>query len=247
MNRFIKNIISLCMCMAMIFINLTSSYAAVPFYAENEMNMLFFGGKASSFSSFASQEKTFAYAISEYLGREYNINQANVLNFSEPLEGLKKGYDSLLRYEKALKVALAFLTFSGSETQDDLAYAEAIIRNLYSKNDKVVVNFIVLPNGDNSADISKIKALASHYGIYIHNLCEKKAVLNKFGKFEFAEHFAGEDSPNEKGHDVIARIIIDDLKTVNWYSPIKNNDVIIYENTMDTVVVSSWLMSISTS
>ena len=230
MNHFIKNIISLCLCMTVIFGIGAASYAAVPFYEENEINMLFFGGNASTYDSASSEKTSYSYMISEYLGRIYNINQANVLNLSKSLEGMKNGYISLEKYENVLKPSMAFFTFSGSEAEADFAYAEGIIRKLYSKNDKVVVNFIVLPNGKNDYDLSEIRTLASHYGIYVHNLCDKEALLSQYGKFDFNELFLREDFPTQKGHDAISRIIINDLKTKNWYSSVKNNDAVIYEN-----------------
>lgn len=223
MNKFIEKIVSFCLCMAVVFGLTTSPYAA-PF--DDETNILFFGKNSVYVGETSNDKTTFAYEIGEYLREVYNKEQANVLNLSDISEGFKAGFDSLNKYE--INPTFAFFTFNGSETETELAYAEGVIRKLYEKNNSQVVNFIILPDGEENTDISRVLSLAEYYGIYVHNIRNEEARLKPYGKFDFNKLFSNGGMPNVEGHEVIARTVINDLKTENWHNSINYKDNAIY-------------------
>lgn len=230
MNDFVKKLISFCLCMAVVFGIMSPSYAEVPFESEKEINILFFGGACASYDSASDEKNTYTYMVSEYLAEVYNKEQANVLNLADGNDGFEAGFYALDNYEAKLKPTYAFFAFDGSEQETDLAYAEGIIRKLYEKNKSLVVNFIVLPDGNENTDISKIEKLAEYYEIYIHNIRNEEKLLVQFGKFNFNELFLNGGVPNDKGHDTIARTIINDFKTEKWYNSVIYNAAAIYED-----------------
>ena len=127
MNKFIKKIVSLCLCMAVILGISTSPYAQT-----EETSALFFGK-----SSIAGDKNTFPQKIGEYLKETYK----NIYDLSDVLDGFKTGFESVDDYD--VKSAAAFFTFNGSETETELAYTEGTIRKLYEKDSSLIVNFII--------------------------------------------------------------------------------------------------------
>jgi len=229
MNDFVKKIISLCLCMAVVFGIMSPSYAKVPFESEKEINILFFGGACASYDSAPDEKTKYTYMVSEYLTEVYNKEQANVLNLADKNEGFKSGFYALDDYEAKLKPASAIFVFDGSEQETDLAYSEGIIRKLYEKNKSLVVNFIILPDGNENTDISKITELSQYYGIYVHNIRDKEKLWGQYEKFEYSELFLNGGVPNEKGHNTVGRIIVNNLKTEKWYNSVTQKDHAIYE------------------
>ena len=229
MNDFVKKIISLCLCMALGLGFSQLSYANVPFETEKEINILFFGGASASYSAASDEKNTYAYMVSEYLTGVYNKEQANVLNLSDGNESFKSGFYSLSNYEEKLRPSVAVFTFDGTENETELAYAEGIIRKLYEKSNSVVANFILLPNGEDNSNVSKIEELSEYYGIYVHNIRDKEELLKKYGKFNFDELFYSSGIPNEKGNETVGRIIINTLKTEKCYNSLNFKEEAVYE------------------
>lgn len=222
MNSVTKKIVALFT--VIMLISGMTAYAAVPFQAESEINILFFGGEGAAQNAASSEKLSYNYEISKYVSETYNKEHANVINTAGSY-GLKHGYYALDSFGKP---SVCFLSFTGAEQEKDLAYAEGIIRKLYEKNNSVTINFILLPDGGRKADILKIIELARAYGIYIHNIRRDAEVLGKYGKFNFDRLFLSEEKPNDKGHNAISRMVINNLKTEKWYNPIKWKDTAIY-------------------
>lgn len=230
-----KRIISIILCLALIAgINL-SVHASAPFDPESEINILFFGGTASAFEGASREDLSYAYILADYLGQGYNKEQMNVLNLSDGVRGMEGGYFSLNRYPETMKPGMAFLTFNGLETEKDLASAEAILRALYARNNSTVANFILLPNNTGKSCEQEILALAKHYGIYVHNIRLDGETLSDYGKFEYSDLFIGNLRPDDKGHDVIARIVMNDLKEADCFTQIKATDNRIYGEIIDSL------------
>lgn len=217
MKTFVKKIISLCLCMTAFSSLFAPSYAMG--VGDASKDILFFG----AISADAHKKNTYTYLLSEYLVGEFDT-RTNVIDFADKEVGLKGGYEKL-DGENSINPACAFFTFSGNEAEVDLAYAEAIIRKLYEKNDKAIVNFILMPNGDGEA----IDELAKYYGAYVHSLREKETLLGKYGKFSYSDLFYGDGTPNDNGHNTIGRIIINDLKSKSWKTSVNYKDSAIYE------------------
>ena len=202
-----------------------TSYAARPFLEENEINILFFGGEGAAQDAASSEKLSYAYEISKYVSETYNKDHANVIN-TAGIYGQKHGYYALDSYGVP---SVAFLSFTGKERAEELAFAEGIIRKLYAKNNSVTVNFILLPNGEENTDVSKITELADYYKIYVHNIRRNSEVLKKYKKFSFDELFWSIERPNDSGHNTVARMVINNLKTEPWYNALKWRDNAIYE------------------
>ncbi|MBO4898648.1 MAG: right-handed parallel beta-helix repeat-containing protein [Clostridia bacterium] len=231
-----KKIISILICFALVLGISVPAFASVPFDPESEINVLFFGGLGSSFEAASNEKLSYTYVLADYLGQEYNREHMNVINLSDSVRGFEGGYFSLGKYPETLKPGIAFLSFNGLETEKDLACAEAIIRALYARNESSAVNFIVLPNNEGKSCEQDILALAKHYGIYVHNIRLDGEILSGYGKFEYSDLFIGNLRPDDKGHDVISRIIINDLKESDCYTRIKPSNERIYGSIIDSLV-----------
>ena len=227
MKTFVKKIISLFLCMTVVCSLIMPSYAQG--HGEASKDILFFG----AISADAHKKNTYTYLLSEYLVGEFD-GRTNVIDFADKEVGLKGGYEKL-DGENSINPACAFFTFSGNEEEVDLAYAEAIIRKLYGKNDKAIVNFILMPNGDSKA----IDELAKYYGAYVHSLREKETLLGKYGKFSYSDLFYGDGTPNDNGHNTIGRIIINDLKSKSWKTSVNYKDSAIYAEIISSFEVGN--------
>ena len=229
MKSIIKKVLALLVLFAMISGLAVHTFAATPFEHENEINILFFGGEGAAQDAASSESISYTYEISKYVSETYNKEHANVINTSGSY-GFKHGYYSIDEYGKP---AIAFISFTANETKEEMAFAEGIVRKLYDKNNLVIVNFILLPNGDAEANVSKITELADYYGIYVHNIRRNGEILNRYSKFNFDELFASVEKPNDDGHNVISRMIVNNLKTENWYNSLKWKDNAIYAEIID--------------
>lgn len=225
MNNFMKKLISVCLSISVILCFIVPTYAQV---AQEEKKSLIFFGSAESYET-SEKDETYVHMLGDYLTEVYNKNKSEVLNLADKNEGLKSGFYKLDNYENGIKPLFVFLSFNGSETEKDMAYAEGIIRKLYDKNNSVTVNFILLPDSEENTDVSKIQELADYYEIFVHNIRNKEELLKKYGMFNIDELFLNGSIPTTSGHETIARIIINDLKLKNCQKSISWKDKAIYE------------------
>ena len=230
-----KRMLSLILCLALTVSLPIGAFAASPLVPESEINLLFFGGISSSFEGASEEKLSYASLLADYLGGEYNREQMNVLNLSDAVRGFKGGYFALGKYPEAMQPGMALLSFTGSESEEELAAAEGIVRALYDRNHACAVNFILLPQKEGGSREREILALAGHYGVKVHNIRLDGDILSGYGKFDYSELFIGNIRPDDKGHEVIARMIINRFREEDSFTRIQMKRERIYGEILDSL------------
>jgi Lysophospholipase L1 and related esterases len=213
----------------------------------SNFNVAFLGGSITQGVGASKYENSFVHKVSEYIKELYKDKNINIINCGIDGTGSEFGLFRLERDVINKNADLVFVEFAVNDrivnSQNASITTEGIIRKLSKCDNPPAVVFLITSTGLGDACSSVHKRVAYYYNISCIDI--QDYVYKQIGKDEYVWEEISIDNlhPNDKGHEIYAQYIIDEIvknsnilenKPVKKNNPInkyefKNPEIISYE------------------